>query len=81
MNASIERRITIAKCWATTRIAFLDVQERYEDSYAITEEFREWITSIEEHPEYLEDSVLNFPDFINLKKEGQTSDHDEMLEI
>jgi len=81
MHASIHRRITVAKCWATTRIALLDGQERYEDSYAITEEFREWITCVEEHPEQLEDSILKFPPAINWSNEEQTSDHDEILEI
>ncbi len=81
MDASLQRRITVAKCWAATRIALLDGLERYEDSYAITQEFREWITSIEEHPEYLEDSVLKFPQAIRLNNQEQTSDYDEMLEI
>ena len=81
MHASLQRRITVAKYWATTRIAFLDGQELYEDSYAITEEFREWITCIEEHPEQLEDSVLRFPPTINWRNKEQTSDQDEMLEI
>ena len=81
MHASFHRRITFSKCWATTRIALLDGQERYEDSYAITEEFREWITSIDEHPDHLEDSVLKFPSTFNLRDEEQTRDQDEMLEI
>ena len=81
MDASLHRRITVAKCWATTRISLLDGQERYEDSDAITEEFREWITCLEEHPEQLEDSVLKFPQAITWRPEEQTSDHDEMLEI
>ena len=81
MHASLQRRITVAKCWATTRIAILDGQERYEDSYAITQEFREWITCIEEHPEHLEDSVLKCPLAINWRAEEETRDHDEMLEI
>ncbi len=81
MDALLHRRITIAKRWATTRIAILDGQERYEDSYAIAEEFREWITSIKEHPDHLEDSVLKFPKAITLKSEEQARDHDEMLEI
>ena len=81
MDALLHRRITIAKYWATTRISILDGQERYEDSYAITEEFREWITCVEEHPDQLEDSVLKFPEAITLQAEEQTSDLDEMLEI
>ena len=39
----------------------MDTLERYEDSYAIAEEFREWILHIGEKNENLKDSVLNFP--------------------
>ncbi|KGG00409.1 hypothetical protein EU98_1941 [Prochlorococcus marinus str. MIT 9314] len=39
----------------------MDTLERYEDSYAIAEEFREWILHIGEKDENLNDSVLNFP--------------------
>ena len=46
MDAAMERRVSVATCWASTRIAVLDKDERYEDSYAVTEEFREWITCI-----------------------------------
>ena len=42
----MERRVTVATGWASTRIAVLDKDERYEDSYAITQEFQEWITCI-----------------------------------
>ena len=59
MDAALERRVNVATCWATTRIAVLDSTERYEDSYALTQEFREWITCLGEHPELLEDSVLS----------------------
>ena len=46
MDAALERRVSVATCWATTRINALDNSERYEDSYALTQEFREWITCI-----------------------------------
>ena len=59
MNAALERRVSVATCWATSRIAVLDSTERYEDSYALTQEFREWILCIGEHPEMLEDSVMS----------------------
>jgi hypothetical protein len=59
MEAAMQRRVSVATCWATTRIAVLDSAERYEDSYALTQEFREWITCMGEHPELLEDSVLS----------------------
>jgi len=81
MHASLKRRITVANTWATTRIALLDSLERYEDSYAITEEFREWITCIGESPDHLEDSVLKVPQTLHLHSEEETSDSDEMLEI
>ncbi|MEB3159223.1 MAG: hypothetical protein VKK03_07160 [Synechococcus sp.] len=61
MDAARERRVSVATCWASTRIAVLDSAERYEDSFAITQEFREWITCIGEHPEQLEESVLMAP--------------------
>ena len=48
MDAAMERRVTVATGWASTRIAVLDKDERYEDSYAITQEFQEWITCIGE---------------------------------
>ena len=39
----------------------MDTLEKYEDSYAIAEEFREWILNIGEDNEKLNNSVLNFP--------------------
>lgn len=59
MDAALERRVSVATCWATTRIAVLDSAERYEDSYALTQEYREWILCIGEHPEMLEESVMS----------------------
>ena len=61
MNNFLRRRITIATCWATNRISVMDTLEKYEDSYAIAEEFREWILNIGEDNENLNNSVLNFP--------------------
>ena len=54
MDAAMERRIVVATGWASTRIAVLDKEERYEDSYAITQEFCEWITCIGENVEMFE---------------------------
>ena len=81
MHASLKRRITVANTWATTRVAMLDSLERYEDSYAITQEFREWITSIGENPDHLEGSVLKVPQAHNSYAEEETSETDEILEI
>ena len=80
MTTSIQRRINVASCWAANRIAVLDGNERYEDSFAITEEFREWITGIGEHPEHLAASCLSVPSTQNTRKE-EANESDEMLEI
>ena len=61
MSNFLKRRIDVATCWATNRISVMDTLEKYEDSYAIAEEFREWILHIGENDENLKDSVLNFP--------------------
>ena len=61
MDAAMERRIVVATGWASTRIAVLDKEERYEDSYAIAHEFCEWITCIGENVEMLEANVLAVP--------------------
>ena len=61
MDAAMERRVVVATGWASTRIAVLDKEERYEDSYAITQEFCEWITCIGENVEMLEANVLSVP--------------------
>ncbi|CAP16514.1 Hypothetical protein PMM2009 [Prochlorococcus marinus subsp. pastoris str. CCMP1986] len=61
VNTKQKKRIDIATCWATNRISVMDTLEKYEDSYAIAEEFREWILHIGEKNENLKDSFLNFP--------------------
>ncbi len=82
MDAAMERRVSVATGWASTRIAVLDKEERYEDSYAVTEEFREWITCMGENDAMLEDSVLTVPR--NPSKRGSMRDSlssDFQLEI
>ena len=64
MTNFLRKRIDVATCWATNRISVMDTLEKYEDSYAIAEEFREWILHIGENDEKLKDSVLNFPNDI-----------------
>ena len=61
MKNFLRRRVDIATCWATNRISVMDTLEKYDDSFAIAEEFREWILHIGEDNENLKDSVLNFP--------------------
>ena len=61
MTNFLRRRIDVATCWANNRISVMDTLEKYDDSYAIAEEFREWIMHIGENDENLKDSFLNFP--------------------
>jgi hypothetical protein len=61
MDAAVNRRLTVAVSWALARRATLDALEHFEESYALTEEFREWLLCLEEHPELLEPSVLMVP--------------------
>ena len=49
--------------WAAHRVAFLDKHKRYEDSYAVSQEFCEWTTCLNVYPEGLETSTLQVPVF------------------
>ncbi len=80
METSLKRRISVSTFWASTRVGVLDSFEEYEDSYALTQEFREWITCIGGQPELLEENALKVPDFSKFKLDQQ-DDADEMLEI
>tara|TARA_B100000212_G_C27325743_1_gene512294 strand:+ start:781 stop:1011 length:231 start_codon:yes stop_codon:yes gene_type:complete len=60
------RRIDIATCWASNRITVMDNLEKYEDSYAIAEEFREWIVNIGQENESLKNYVMRFPQNLNI---------------
>ena len=82
MDAAMERRINVATNWASTRIAYLDKAERYEDSYAITQEFREWITCTGENMSLLDDTILITPN--SSKKSEDINDRpssDHQVEI
>ncbi len=61
MDTPLNRRLTVAVSWALARRATLDALEHYEESYALTEEFREWLLCLDEHPELMADSVLMVP--------------------
>ena len=58
----------------------LDSNESYEDSYAITQEFREWIVCLGDNPEHLKESVLSFPESLKEKITEENIDTDEVLE-
>ena len=80
MIQPLQKRINIATCWASSRIALMDSIERYEDSYAITQEFREWIVSLENKSFHLDSSILKVPTSLNaLNKEANETD--ELLEL
>ena len=64
---NLTQRITIA--WAAQRVTYLDNLKRYEDSYAVSQEFCEWTTCLNIYPEGLKSATLNVPDF---NKENRT---------
>ena len=78
MSHFLRKRIDVATCWATNRISVMDSLEKYEDSYAIAEEFREWILHIGEENENLKNSVLNFPN--ELKELFDEKTNGELIE-
>ena len=55
--------------WAAQRVSCLDSLNRYEDSYAVSQEFCEWTTCLNVYPEGLKAATLNVPDF---NKENRT---------
>ena len=55
--------------WAAQRVTCLDKLHRYEDSYAVSQEFCEWTTSFNVYPEGLKAATLKVPNF---KKENRT---------
>ncbi|NDC35252.1 MAG: hypothetical protein EBZ51_07685 [Synechococcaceae bacterium WB9_2_112] len=82
MDAAIERRLTVAVSWALARGATLDAFEHYEESYALNQEFREWLLCLEEHPDLLAASVLMVPGDLNrLISNCNSPESDGLLEI
>lgn len=63
----ISQRLIIA--WAAQRVTYLDKLQRYEDSYAVSQEFCEWTTSLNVYPEGLQAATLKVPTF---NKENRT---------
>jgi len=78
MDAAVHRRLTVAVCWALARRAALDGQERFEDSYALNEEFREWLLCLEDNPDLLADTVRMVPTHFRMPGRPET---DGLLEI
>ena len=61
MDNFLRRRIDVATLWASNRISVMDTLEKYEESYAIAEEFREWIVNIGQDSENLAKYAMNCP--------------------
>ncbi len=74
----MHRRLEVAVCWALARRAVLDNRELFEESFALSEEFREWLLCLEDHPEILQDNLLMVPRSLNPTKRPET---DGLLEI
>ena len=51
--------------WASLRVAYLYRFQRFEDSYALSQEFYEWTTSFNVYPERLKAATLEVPTFNN----------------
>ena len=66
MNKNLELIIV----WASIRVSYLDNLERYEDSYAVSQEFCEWTTSINNITYGSKIALLKVPDF---NKENRTN--------
>jgi hypothetical protein len=58
LHASLQRQLTDLVTWASSRTSQLDEHQDYETSYALTQEFREWILCLEQHPELLDPLLL-----------------------
>ena len=61
MDNFLRRRIDVATLWASNRISVMDTLEKYEESFAIAEEFREWIVNIGQDNENLAKYAMNCP--------------------
>jgi hypothetical protein len=77
LDPVVHRRLTVAVCWALARRACLDSRELFEDSFALNEEFREWLVCLEDHPDRLPASVLMVPKLADLDRQREG---DELLE-
>ena len=55
--------------WACLRVSHLYNLHRYEDSYAVSQEFFEWTPSYFDYPDEPEASLLKVPNF---NKENRT---------
>ena len=59
--------------WAAHRVTYLDQLHRYEDSYAVSQEFCEWTTSFNVYPEGLKAATLKVPTFNKENRTGSSA--------
>ena len=59
--------------WAAQRVTYLDKLQRYEDSYAVSQEFREWTTSFNVYPEGIKAATLQVPTFHKENRTGSSA--------
>jgi hypothetical protein len=52
--------------------------ELYEESFALSEEFREWLVALDQDPDFLKSAILMVPKDLTLKHWPET---DGLLEI
>ncbi len=81
MKQPLQQRVNISSCWASSRITLLDSIESYEDSYAITQEFREWIICLESKTETINTSILKVPQGLIQSYKEKNSETDEFIEL
>ena len=74
MDNFSQRRVDVATCWASNRISVMDTLEKYEDSYAILEEFKEWILNVGNDKEILSKYFLNIPKYNSNKLDKEYQD-------
>tara|TARA_Y100001968_G_scaffold76865_1_gene68268 strand:+ start:1178 stop:1378 length:201 start_codon:yes stop_codon:yes gene_type:complete len=55
--------------WASLRVNYLDRLQKYEDSYAVSQEFCEWTTLFNNYPKELKAATIKVPSF---NKENRT---------
>ena len=59
--------------WAAQRVTYLDKLQRYEDSYAVSQEFCEWTTLLNVYPEELKAATLKVPTFNKENRTGSSA--------
>ena len=79
MDNFSRRRIDVATLWASNRISVMDTLEKYEESYAIAEEFREWIVNIGQDNLNFSKYVMNFPKNLKYLLNKKTKDKYQYL--